>query len=310
MDSPWDREELATTERLSLQTRFLPFLRKAGPVHAVFTWELAPPRPGAQAQVRPSSPRARSLPGVEAGGGPQGGGCRAPRRLTPMEAKGFSPGRLTSGSSSVQKLRCPPGKTAPDPQPSQGWWAAPERRAEHLTERRGGAPPFAVRAGETHCPRQTSGLTGRCWAPCWLCVPQIHTQPSIVLERLPPPPPRPCWRKRLFPAPPPRLAPPVADPCVPSGVSGAGPLGRRCRCSGQRSDLESALPPPPAQGRGQGLGRGGAGRGIPVKGARLGPWGRETGERPPPSLSGGPPEASAGRPVPCPRGPCNRVGAG
>ena len=191
MDSPWDREELATTERLSLQTRFLPFLRKAGPrgrpglaspVRAVFTWELAPPRPGAQAQVRPSSPRARSLPGVEAGGGPQGGGCRAPRRLTPMEARGFSPGRLTSGSSSVQTLRCPPGEDSPQPTAESGLVGGARAQSRASDREKGRHPPFPVRDGETHCPRQTSSLTGCCWAPCWLCVswlsqgvPQIHT---------------------------------------------------------------------------------------------------------------------------------------
>ena len=51
----------------------------AAPAHAVFTWELTPPRPRVQAQVRPSSPHARSLPGVEARGGPRGGGWRAPQ---------------------------------------------------------------------------------------------------------------------------------------------------------------------------------------------------------------------------------------
>ena len=79
--------------------------------------------------------------------------------------------------------------------------------------------------------------------------PNPHTQPPIILRQLPAP--WPCWRKQPFPAPP-RLPPPMADPCVPSGVSWACPLGHCCRCSGQGSHLESALPPPPAQGRGRG----------------------------------------------------------
>ena len=127
-------------------------------------------------------------------------------------------------------------------------------------------------------PQDTGGPTC-CLHVSWLSQgvspKSTHTHP-IILEWLPPPPPRPCWRKQPFPAPPPRLPPPMADPCVPSGVSWACALGCCCSCSGRGQPWGQPCPLPEHRDEARGwAGRGGQ-RG-PGEGGQAGPVGTRGG---------------------------------